>query len=166
MSVSELFVSAIERHPAPQMGDLTCGRGSFLLHSYMPAFFCWSSLPAWPFLYALFDKVGLFSLLHNATATCVATSSERIRMYSCALNSRLERKNMCREMVSCESSSQTAWHWMAQTESSPNIQRWNVTDRLSCIANWGQLNKMHFKVSVLRCISFKTKYVRHPYRVP
>lgn len=77
-----------------------------------------------------------------------------------------EEKHTYRKMVSCESFSQTTWHRMAQTEGSPNIQRWNVTDKLNCIVNWGQLNKMHFKVSVWKCISFKTKYVRHPYRVP
>lgn len=156
MPVSELFVSHVERHPAPQMGDLKCGEEAHSCYTYICQLASAELVSL--SLCLIWQSWLIFSSSQCHCHLCCDILWMNKNVQLCLKQLFGEKKHMYRKMVSCESSSQTTWHWMAQTEGSPNIRWWNVTGRLNCMANWGQLNKMHFKVSVLKYISFKTKY--------
>lgn len=156
------FCFRYRESPAPQMGNLKCGEGSILLHSCMPAFFCWA---AWPFLYALSNRDGLSSLLPNATATCTTTSPKWIRIYSCALNNCLERKNMCigKWYLASPLHRPPGTEWLKQRVIQTFRDEMSVIDWI-VVQNEGSWTRC-----ILKCLFWNVpvlKYVRHLYGVP
>lgn len=155
--------------PSP-VGCLKCGKGSFLLSScvtYASSLLLSQSpsmtLSLW--LIQELDYFLSFSQCYCYLYWSILWKNKGVQLCRKQLFGEEKHMYVYRGMMSCESSSQTSWHWMSQTEGTPNIQRWNVTVWLNCFGNWGQLSKIHFKMAVLKCIRFKTTNVGHPYRV-
>lgn len=87
MTVLELAVWDVGRHQALPVGYLQYGEGLFLLPSYVihASSLLLSQAPSMTLsLHYIKQSWLIFSPLHNANATCIAASSERIRVYSCA----------------------------------------------------------------------------------
>lgn len=166
MTDLDFGVQDVGRHPGLLVGYVEHGEGPSLLPSYATyaSSVMLSQSPSMNLSLCLIQQSWLiFSPLHNVTASCIAASSERTRVYSYASSSCLEKKSIC--MCIGKWYLVSPFHRLALTCSEQS--RHSEKTHYCQTAPYCKLSAVEQDTvkNVLKCIGIKTKKVGHPYRV-